>query len=55
MNDREWLEQASISARNLAEVEFDRDKLAQQLIQVLRLSVAGNAAEVAAIAPGTYL
>jgi len=54
INDSEWLEQAGKSAKALAEKEFDRDKLACQLMDVLDLTVEGRAAEVVNIASGDY-
>lgn len=54
MNDDEWLKKAGLAARKLAEDEFDRDKLAEQLISVLNLTVQGKVNEVAKIAPGIY-
>lgn len=54
MNDSEWLSKAGGSARTLAEQEFDRDKLANQLITVLKLAVENKTEEVSDIAPGIY-
>lgn len=54
MNDSEWLEQTGKSAKALAEEEFDRDKLACQLMIVLDLIVKGRATEVVNIASGDY-
>ena len=54
INDSEWLEQAGKSAKALAEKEFDRDKLACQLMGVLDLVVEGEATEVVNIASGDY-
>lgn len=54
MNNSEWLRKAGSSARTLAEKEFDRDKLANQLITVLELAVENKTEEVSDIAPGTY-
>lgn len=54
MNDSEWLSKAGIAARTLAEQEFDRDKLANQLMEVLNLAVENKADEAAETAPGIY-
>lgn len=54
MNDSGWLSKAGGSARTLAEQEFDRDKLANQLITVLKLAVENKTEEVSDIAPGVY-
>lgn len=54
LHDSDWLNKASISARQLAEQEFDRDKLAQQLITVLELVSEGKYQKVASVAPGKY-
>lgn len=54
LQDSDWLNKASISARQLAEQEFDRDKLAQQLITVLELVSEGKYQKVASVAPGKY-
>jgi|26BtaG_2_1085354.scaffolds.fasta_scaffold02088_2 glycosyltransferase involved in cell wall biosynthesis len=54
MNDDEWLKQAGLAARRLAEEEFDRDKLAQQLITVLELVSGGKSQQVESVAPGKY-
>lgn len=54
MHDQEWLSQAGRAARQLAEECFDRDKLAQQLIQVLEVAREGAPEKVAQIAPGAY-
>lgn len=55
MNDAKWLAQAGNAAKKLAENEFDRDKLADQLMTVLSLAVESKASEAAKIAPGVYL
>lgn len=55
MNDAEWLAKAGDAAKKLAENEFDRDKLANQLMMVLNLAVENKTSEVAKIAPGVYL
>lgn len=54
LHDRKWLAQAGKSARLLAEEHFDRDVLADQLIQVLLAAVDGQAELAAKIAPGEY-
>lgn len=54
LHDESWLEQAGHAAKKLAESEFDRDKLAQQLIQVLESAVNQQSHSAAEIAPGTY-
>lgn len=54
MNDQGWLNQAAKSARSLAETEFDRDKLANQLITVLELTLDKKASQAEAVAPGKY-
>lgn len=54
MNDNVWLEQAGRSAKSLAENEFDRDKLANQLISVIKLTVDNKSTEVFKVAPGLY-
>ena len=55
IDDVAWLETAHQSARRLAEEEFDRDKLAEQLISVLELAISNKAHKVESIAPGIYL
>ena len=54
LQDSDWLNKASISARQLAEQEFDRDKLAQQLMTVLELVSEGKFQQVESVAPGEY-
>lgn len=54
MNDAEWLEQAGKAAKMLAVEEFDRDKLASQLIEVLSIVVEKRNCDVSSIAPGVY-
>lgn len=54
MHNAEWLNQAGQAARALAEQEFDRDKLADQLVAVLELAVKGTTTDVVSIAPGVY-
>lgn len=55
MNDKNWLEQAGKAARQLAEEYFDRDILANQLIQVLQAAQEKNSKSISQIAPGNYL
>lgn len=52
--DKEWLESAGNAARTLAENDFDRDKLAGQLIEVLERVVNNQSLSVSTIAPGIY-
>lgn len=54
IHDPQWLEQAGLAARQLAEEYFDRDLLADQLIAVLESVVAGNLKNVEHLAPGIY-
>lgn len=54
MNDFDWLSEAGKSARELAEREFDRDKLASQLITVLNAAVKNKTCAVSTIARGIY-
>lgn len=54
MHDPLWLEQAGRAARRLAEENFDRDKLADQLIRVLQSSVDGSQESPEMVAPGQY-
>ena len=54
LHDKEWLAQAGKSARLLAEEHFDRDVLADQLIQVLQAAADGKAELAAQTAPGEY-
>lgn len=54
MHDAEWLNKAGHAARALAEQEFDRDKLADQLVAVLELAVEGTTTDFVNIAPGVY-
>lgn len=54
MHDADWLNKAGQAARQLAEQEFDRDKLAEQLMSVLELAIENKATESARIAPGVY-
>lgn len=51
-NDSAWLELASVRAQKLAQFNFDRDRLAQQLRQVFDLVLAGSADKVQAMVPG---
>ena len=55
MNDDEWLKQAGLAARRLAEEEFDRDTLATQLMSVLELTIQGKTNNIESIAAGDYL
>lgn len=50
--DKQWLDQASKAARDLAENEFSRDKLANQLLEVISLSVNGKADRVSEVTSG---
>lgn len=54
IQDLEWLKQAGSAARALAEQEFDRDQLANQLMRVLSLAVEQKTTEVSKVAPGVY-
>lgn len=54
MNDQVWLNKAAKSARTLAETEFDRDKLASQLITILELTLNNNSSKAETVAPGKY-
>jgi glycosyltransferase involved in cell wall biosynthesis len=54
MHNREWLAKAGQAARKLAEVFFDRDKLAAQLEQVLIAVKEGRPDQAEQIAPGIY-
>src|SRR5690554_5472269 len=54
MHDRQWLEQAGVAARQLAEECFDRDALADQLIRVLQSTVDDSQESPEMIAPGQY-
>ncbi|NWO07112.1 MAG: glycosyltransferase family 4 protein [Alteromonadaceae bacterium] len=54
MHDNDWLVSAGQSARELAEECFARDKLADQLIQVLQAAQEGRSNEASQIAPGEY-
>jgi len=55
LHDKVWLEKAGYAARKLAELHFDRDVLADQLLKVLQKAVDGDAEKVATIAPGHYV
>lgn len=55
MHDVNWLKQAGKAARQLAEEYFDRDILANQLIQVLQAAKQKRSASASQIAPGNYL
>lgn len=54
LHDIDWLVQAGGSAKMLAELEFDRDVLAKQLMQVLAKTREGDPSSAAEIAPGNY-
>ena len=54
ITDKKWLELAGIKARELAEYEFDRDVLANQLEKVLLSVKQGNSKSVETISPGNY-
>ncbi len=54
MHDNDWLASAGQSARELAEECFARDKLADQLMQVLQAAQEGRSNEASQIAPGEY-
>jgi glycosyltransferase involved in cell wall biosynthesis len=54
LHDKNWLNDAGVSARKLAENSFSRDVLASQLMSVLEAAVAGKAHECQNIAPGKY-
>jgi len=55
LHDDRWLRDAGLRARRLAENYFDRDKLADQLIEVLERAALGEQYDFSAIAPITYL
>lgn len=54
MHDSDWLEEAGKAARELAEACFDRDKLANQLVEVLLAAKSGRPNRASEIAPGEY-
>ncbi|MDY0208304.1 MAG: glycosyltransferase family 4 protein [Pseudomonas sp.] len=54
MHDADWLSKAGQAARELAEQEFDRDVLANQLIATLDSVIKEETTGVASIAPGIY-
>jgi glycosyltransferase involved in cell wall biosynthesis len=54
MHDSDWLSNAERSARQLAEKYFDRDKLANQLVQVLQAAQERQPEKAVQIAPGEY-
>lgn len=54
LHDDQWLRAAGERAGALAHSGFDRDKLAQQLQDVLEAAVANNADRAERIAPGIY-
>lgn len=53
-HDITWLQTAGEAARALAEEEFDRDLLANQLIAVLETTIQGRPERASSIAPGIY-
>lgn len=53
-NDPLWLKVTGAAARTLAEDEFDRNKLAQQVIDVFDVVVNDNSEKVSGIAPGNF-
>lgn len=54
MHDAEWLGRAGKAARQLAEQSFDRDKLADELMQVLQAVEDRSPEKASEIAPGLY-
>lgn len=54
IHDKNWLGRAGIAARHLVEELFDRDKLANQLMQVLEAAKQGSPELAARIALGDY-
>ncbi|WP_100639358.1 glycosyltransferase family 4 protein [Marinobacter salexigens] len=54
MHDSDWLEEAGRAARQLAEKSFDRDKLADQLMNVLQAVKDRQPDKAVEIAPGDY-
>lgn len=54
MNDPVWLYEAGKAARKLAEVHFDRDDLAEQLMSVLSAAAYERSFNVEKVAPGSY-
>ena len=54
MSDRDWLMQAGKQAEKLAIEYFDRDILANQLMEVLEIAVNDTVVDVERIAPGEY-
>ena len=54
MNDRDWLMQAGRKAKKLAIEYFDRDILAEQLMEVLEIAVNETVVDVEIVAPGEY-
>lgn len=55
MNDQNWLSQAGIAAKKLAEQNFDRDMLAKQFEEVIKAAIKGEASRAESIAPGVYI
>src|SRR5690606_9766043 len=54
ITDSVWLEQAGNAARNLAEMSFDRDKLATQFGEVIIAGSSRQGQNAEDIAPGHY-
>lgn len=54
MHNQRWLEQAGLSAKQLAQKYFDRDLLAEQLMAVLEAVNAGHSSRASSISPGLY-
>lgn len=54
MNDRDWLMQAGKQAEKLAIEYFDRDILAEQLMEVLEVAVNEATVDVERVAPGEF-
>lgn len=54
MHDSQWLRKSGDAARELAEEHFDRDVLAEQLMDVLKAARDGKGSQAEKIAPGRY-
>ena len=54
IHDIEWLDQASKASSSLADNQFDRNILANQLLKVIECTYQGRPNEAEAIAPGIY-
>lgn len=52
--NKPWLRQAGANARKLAEQQFDRDRLASELQEVLTAAVNKQGTRVGAISPGEF-